>query len=150
MDKSGWGRGPWDDEPDKIQWADVETGMPCLAVRNSWGVWCGYVGVTAEHPLYACCYDDVESNDLTAHGGLTFSDFCAIDDKDHGICHIPDPGESDDMWWFGFDCAHCYDYMPGYQFKRSTDGDLKYRTIEYVKAECADLARQLHMRSENP
>ena len=34
VDKSDWDRGPWDDEPDKVQWQDVATGLPCIAVRN--------------------------------------------------------------------------------------------------------------------
>ena len=44
--------GPWDNEPDKIQWVDETTGLDCLMVRNWWGSWCGYVGVPEGHPLY--------------------------------------------------------------------------------------------------
>lgn len=32
IDKTAWGDGPWLNEPDKKQWQDVETGLPCLAV----------------------------------------------------------------------------------------------------------------------
>jgi hypothetical protein len=35
IDKSSWGNGPWQTEPDKAQWQDEETGLPCLAVRNA-------------------------------------------------------------------------------------------------------------------
>lgn len=45
VDKSGWARGVWDSEPDKIQWQDAETGLPCLIVRGPVGALCGYVGV---------------------------------------------------------------------------------------------------------
>lgn len=33
-DKSGWQPGPWMNEPDKKQWQDPETGLPCLIVRR--------------------------------------------------------------------------------------------------------------------
>ena len=36
VDKTTWGAGPWQDEPDKKQWRD-ETGFPCLIVRNNGG-----------------------------------------------------------------------------------------------------------------
>lgn len=62
VDKSSWGDGPWQQEPDRAEW--THRGLPCLAV----------------------------------HGGLTYSDRCHDD-----ICHVPAPGEPDDVWWFGFD-----------------------------------------------
>lgn len=74
MDKSAWGHGPWQDEPDKAQWTDAATGLPCLIVRNSVGSLCGYVGVKKGHRYFEVGYDDC---DLEAHGGLTFSSTCA-------------------------------------------------------------------------
>lgn len=44
-DKSQWGEGPWTAEPDKRQWRDEATGLPCLIVRGPHGAFCGYVGV---------------------------------------------------------------------------------------------------------
>jgi hypothetical protein len=44
--------GDWMGEPDKAQWPDPSTGLPCLAVRNRFGVWCGYVGVSPGHRYY--------------------------------------------------------------------------------------------------
>lgn len=55
---AGWPSGPWDGEPDKVQWKDAATGMPCLAVRNWRGNWCGYAGVAPSHPLYGKDYND--------------------------------------------------------------------------------------------
>lgn len=54
IDKSTWGPGPWQDEPDKIQYVDEATGLPCLIVRNGKeiGALCGYVGVLPGHPLH--------------------------------------------------------------------------------------------------
>ena len=147
VDRTGWPSGEWDNEPDKVQWPDAETGLPCIARRNSHaGNWCGYVGVSEGHPLYGKHYD---IPDLTVHGGLTFSRACVDSDDEHGICHVPSAGEPDHVWWFGFDCAHCYDFSPidilrakvGYPFTISADE--KYRTLAYVKNQCTALARQL-------
>lgn len=50
IDKKEWGPGPWQSEPDKVEWRDEKTGLPCLAVRHSeHGNWCGYVGVHKGH-----------------------------------------------------------------------------------------------------
>ena len=47
IDKSTWGPGPWQSEPDKLQWVDKETQFDCLIVRNGEiGNLCGYVGTT--------------------------------------------------------------------------------------------------------
>lgn len=76
--KADWGDGPWVREPDKAQWRDPETGLPCLIVRGPSGALCGYVGVPESHPMYNVEYDNVHNAypDLSVHGGLTYSDFC--------------------------------------------------------------------------
>lgn len=58
IDKSSWARGPWDSEPDKMQFTDEATGLPCLVVRGPAGALCGYVGVSKGHPLYEVQYSD--------------------------------------------------------------------------------------------
>lgn len=142
-DKSDWPRGEWDNEPDKIQWQDQETGLPCLLLRNSVGALCGYVGVSSGHPLHGKEYD---YPDVNVHGGLTFSDSCSLDpEESRNICHRPDPGEPDDVWWFGFDCAHAFDRTPAserFVGIHRIESD-RYRNVAYVEAQCADLARQL-------
>ena len=71
---------------------------------NSLGCWwrCGYVGIDKSSPLFGVEYNN-EDHDLEdkikVHGGLTFSD------------HFP----SSDLWWFGFDTAHCFDSKYGGQ-----------------------------------
>lgn len=140
--------GPWDDEPDKVQWIDGDTDLDCLAVRNHMGAWCGYVGVPRTHPYYRTPFDHVP---VSVHGGLTFSNTCDEDAPEgHGICHIPLPGRSDDVWWLGFDCGHFTDVQPALaaMFGRFTSladtrFEPRYRTLEYVQRECADLAKQL-------
>lgn len=154
IDKSKWDRGPWDDEPDKVQWQDVVTGLPCLAVRNELGFWCGYVAITEDHPCFELPYDD-EKVDLSCHGGLTFSGHCSEHNPEHGICHVPAPGEPDNVWWFGFDCGHAFDFCPGVVATlkecKCYNPDLHehdvYRTLKYVRRECAKLARQLGWRN---
>jgi hypothetical protein len=144
VEKAGWGPGPWQEEPDKVQWADGGTGLACLARRNARnGSWCGYVGVGNAHPAYG---KDHTAVDVSVHGGLTYSEACEEDDKEYGICHIAGPGEEEPLWWFGFDCAHAWDLLPGLRAQLpealSWPGDI-YRTLAYVKSECADLAKQL-------
>lgn len=145
IDKSAWPRGEWDNEPDKVQWPDADTGLPCLAVRNSaFGHWCGYVGVPPGHPQHGKGYDYV---DAEVHGGLTFANTCRPgDDEAHGICHVPEPGEPDDVYWLGFDCGHGWDTSPAYLARYPQFPDPKeatYKTLAYVQAQCAALAKQL-------
>lgn len=150
IDKSDWGPGPWQHEPDKAQWIDPATGLPCLMVRNHAGSLCGYVGVAEGHPLFGKGYDDA---DLSVHGGLTFADSCQESaDEGHGVCHIPEPGQPDHVWWFGFDCSHCFDYSPallpvlrrvGIRRTAALERGQTYRDLAYLTQQCADLAEQL-------
>lgn len=140
IDKTAWRDGPWQHEPDKEQWVDADTGLPCLLVRNTGGALCGYVGVPERHPWFEVDYEHV---DAEVHGGLTYSSFCQAGDDGHTICHVVEPGEPDRVWWVGFDCAHAGDRCPAYERYRrvGTDGDV-YRDRSYVQAECAALAKQ--------
>jgi len=147
FDKSTWGEGPWQTEPDRLEWEHA--GLPCLARRIHHGNWCGYAAVPPGHPLHGKHYDDVE---LDAHGGLTYASRCSGE-----ICHVPKPGEPDDVWWFGFDCAHAGDIMPGMDARwreihrvlpsaafepQHFPGDT-YKTLAYVQVETNQLAEQL-------
>ncbi len=150
VDKAEWPRGEWDNEPDKIQWQDKDTGLPCLIVRNQFGSLCGYVGVAKGHSLHGEKYQD--HCDFDVHGGLSYSDGCQPEDEpSEGICHIPGDGEPDHVWWFGFHCGHVFDVAPGMQryapsLYETNDGLPKcvYRNVEYVAGECRSLAKQLH------
>jgi len=116
-DKSAWGAGPWVGEPDRVEWriGGALHGLVCLAARGPSGSWCGYVGVPPGHPAHGKGYDAVhELRELDVHGGLTFAAPCDV--GEHAvICHVPEPGEPDAVWWLGFDCAHAWDYSPGTQ-----------------------------------
>ena len=143
VDKTGWGMGPWQDEPDKVQWRDESTGYPCLIVRAPSGALCGYVGVGYEHPAFGKHYDGV---DVSVHGGLTYSGECQEhEDEGAGICHVhPGAGR---VWWLGFDCAHYGDMTP--QYDSQLLGALRhegstYKDQHYVAREVAELAEQLN------
>lgn len=152
IDKTAWGPGPWQDEPDKVQWTDAETGLPCLAKRHAVnGHLCGYVGVSEGHPAFEIDGYDDEVN-VEVHGGLTYAAHCEEGDEAHAICHIPEPGQPDHVWWFGFDCGHFMDFQPGMKSQLAAlsptinypfDPDTTYRTLDYVRAETARLASQL-------
>lgn len=148
IDKSAWGSGPWQSEVDKRQWCDLSTGLACMIRRAGadMGHWCGYVGVTKSHPAFGKGYDDV---DVDIHGGLTFAEKCSHGDEATAICHRVEAGEDDDVWWFGFDCAHAFDLVPGMAARIANRNlgfpmrDDVYRTQEYVVAEVERLAKQL-------
>lgn len=159
VDKSSWRKGEWTNEPDKIQWPDEATGLPCLIVRGPSGALCGYVGVPDTHPWHGKSYTDaigaheehctdgdcwghsIGSN-IRVHGGLTFSDACAHSSEERGICHVPGPGEPDNVWWFGFDCAHSGDLCPSYERHYGAGYD-SYKSVDYVRREVTELAKQL-------
>ena len=114
MNKSKWGDGPWLTEPDHLEFK--HSGLSCYLHRMEMGHWCGYVAVPAGHPMHGMDYNHVNAN---VHGGLTYG-----------------RGEPP-LWWFGFDCAHHNDYLPGIPYGG------EYWTVEMVKEETMQLADQL-------
>ncbi len=124
--------GPWMDEPDRVEFK--AHGLDCLLVRHvAMFHWCGYVGVGKNHPKYGLSYDDVN---VDVHGGLTYAQ------------------EDDNLFWFGFDCAHAYDLTPGMELHRKTipnwpvrepipGHEDNYRDVNFVIEETTNLARQL-------
>jgi hypothetical protein len=165
IDKSDWGPGAWQNEPDKMQWRDEATGFPCLIVRSPLGNLCGYVGITEGHPWFGKDYNrgkvtscdgcDHENDyhyactpagNLRVHGGITYSDFCQPSKNEaKGICHLPSPGEPDHVYWFGFDCGHCDDLSPTMErrLQMFSSDRLIYRDLAYVREQVASLALQL-------
>lgn len=162
--------------------ADPATGYERAVYRTRIGAYCGYVRVPDSHPLYRVNYREqrtlldedgtglVEGTNesimerilhdaekgiispapgeapeaiLSCHGGITYSGFLG--------------DETEKEWWFGFDCAHLGDYVPGvadsYMEMRVAEPDnplwlraeeeLHEWTEDEVWEECANLARQL-------
>lgn len=187
VDKADWSRGPWDEEPDKIQWRDHASGLPCMIVRGPSGSLCGYVGVPECHSAHGKDYDSL---DVEVHGGLTFARGCseitrekweawrtrllgrqdeakrypvgdaARDLKEWAaslesyeawaeraqaryVCHLVKPGDPDNVWWLGFDCAHLGDVCPSHERIGYAEHGASYKGVPYVERECQSLARQL-------
>lgn len=139
IEKSGWGPGPWQDEPDRVEWR-TDCGLPGLITRNPLqGNLCGYVAVPPGHPLHG---READGSGLDAHGSVNYSGPC----RGH-VCHVPAPGEPDDVWWFGFDCAHPFDYAPALEarFGVAWPKALRplYRDVPYVREQVEQLAAQL-------
>jgi hypothetical protein len=154
--KAQWGDGPWLSEPDLLSWRDPATALPCMIARTPLGHLCGYVGVFRGHKAYGLPFDAV---DARVHGGLTWGSTQKELEPRRSVGR--------QAWFFGFDCAHAGDLIPGVdtsEMKKLTDALLDslpvpvppgfrqafertanvYRTFDYVKAEVTDLAAQLH------
>ena len=131
---------PWENEPDYRKWIDRDTGYHCAIVRNtSIGHLCGYVRIPRNHSWHGKKYFHLP---IECDGGLTFS----------GHPHRATGGLLRGHW-FGFDCAHAWDYSPQFEITlkkhhRHSFGDPKnYRDFAYVTAEVERLARQLKDRT---
>mgnify|MGYP001589404555 CR=1 FL=1 len=136
--RTGWPAGPWDAEPDRVEWRHA--GLPCLILRNFDGALCGYAAVPPGHPDHGRDYNDIYAD---VHGGLTYAGKCA-----GAICHVPATGEPDAVHWFGFDCAHYGDFAPGHAASwRTIAPDDSYKGMAYVTAQVNGLAEQLAARS---
>jgi hypothetical protein len=165
VDKSTWARGPWDEEPDRVEWRVPEfPGLACLAVRGPMGSWCGYVGVPPGHPAHGVPVQEIDGT-VDVHGGITYAAPCQVESgrgAEALICHVPQPGESDDVWWLGFDCGHAWDVSPELDARLRLQGSkalseamaeldeqyehrgrTTYKPIAFVRAEVESLARQL-------
>lgn len=114
--------GPWDNEPDKFSFIDEVTKLECIILRSKLGSLCGYV-VFPEGK-------DLDIDLLEVHGGVTYSDY-------NSLC--------DNKYCIGFDCAHYSDWSP-YMMSRlfANEANATYKDIEFVKAECIKLAKQLY------
>ncbi len=132
-----WPSGPWDDEPDELDFAFGD--VRCRIVRHPrLGMLNGYVAIPPSHPWYGKSYDDLdpdEGDGVEVHGGLTFAG--TFDEATYATA------DGQPLWWVGFDTGHAGDYQPG-----MTDLGIpnpwpgEYRTLNYVRGECEHLARQ--------
>lgn len=159
-DRSDWNRGPWDDEPDEHDFIDGATGFPCALRRNSFGAWCGYIGVPDGHKLHGKGYGDEvpgaaidpetridEIGIVTAfvHAGLNKTTLDVLVRCHGGLTYADKPWWPDEKratWFFGFDCSHSGDQCP--QRRAYSTGGV-YRDMSYVidccKKAAGDLAK---------
>lgn len=179
-EKTFYTHGEWEDEPDFEEFVHAE--LPCIVVRTDMGHLCGYVGVPPNHPAYPERMKDIreftrkgiqkedgdwlviptpnippnwtdvsyQDLDIDVHGGLTWSE---IGDDYHG--------RKEGFKWFGFDCAHAWDYLPPtnekvHQIYVEVTGRIgpsdheTYRNWEYVKQQTEHLAEQLAVMMQPP
>lgn len=158
-------------EADKIAWRDPATGYECIIMRNTRGGYLsGYVALPGDHPLYGFDHDAVPGNfDIEVHGGLTYSAMCdegpspdrRLIGEARSICHVPtrplrfEPlahatdyrAGHDKAWWFGFECNHVYDVVPGERNDRArflgSETGASFKDEAYVYDQVVDLAAQL-------
>ena len=132
-----WGEGPWVDEPDRVEFRHA--GLPCLITRHpDLGTLCGYVAVPPSHPWHGKGNPPVR-----VHGGCNYANECA-----HRICHVPEPGEPANVWWFGFDCGHAFDLAPMWaraNFAKMFGNKVIYRDFVYMEGQVRSLAEQLNL-----
>jgi hypothetical protein len=137
-----YGEGPWEDEPDKVQWLDTLTGLHCLIIRSvEAGSLNGYVGLYHGHPAHGKsmdwrrplvmgitplseamtsdpeCRSSCLGQDIAVHGGLNFAGPSVVpvtqDEEGRSLCIADDrTGAGEDLWWFGFSCSHSGDGTP--------------------------------------
>lgn len=184
---------PWETEATEL---DFEAdGLACKMRRGGYDAWCGYVGVGESHPLYGLptnhplalppswfagrTFDQgIGPFDMFIHmlgGAKSMEDACPISMAFHvhgGLNWAENrvPGcEPDGRWWFGFDCGHAGDYVPGKPkgvermmdemvdsmpehvrdtmrgiIAKSATRTSDYRDQQYVVSECQSLAAQLN------
>lgn len=154
-DKSTWGQGPWQDEPDAIDF--YAYGLKCAMRRGPTGAWCGYVALPAGHPLWGKSYGSEVENppqallerpiDMDKVGVINL--FCNIKNAEelaracelallidvHGGltwagARLPADEKDGELWWLGFDCCHGGDASPrtdaALRHVRETPGPSRY------------------------
>jgi hypothetical protein len=159
--------GPTLGEADKVTWLDPASGYECIMMRdNPAGFLSGYVGVPLGHPLFGWDHDAVPADlGIDVHGGLTYGRICQegpsprydLITEVRRICHVvvgvvhpkhaTEYRAHDDQWWFGFQCDHLYDIVPGDRGHSprfmGAETTAEYRDDAYVIREVLNLAGQL-------
>lgn len=147
-------------------------GYTCVVAFQDIGHRCGYVGIPKSHTLWGIHYNDNKLNKLDVlnddigkrnvitllfvgnnkytspsvyfdvHGSITYSDSGNY------------PIENDDLWWYGYDCAHYGDKKDLDNIQKDLLGLLLefydelnkhgiVRDLKYCIDECVNLAKQL-------
>lgn len=127
---------PSNDEPDRVEFS--ASGFRCIVLRDLayGGHLCGYVAVPPEHPLHGA--DAERVTDMLFPWEVDYARPC---DPVRGVCHVPEPGEPDDVWWFGFACDHDDDVIPARAGEASPGAT--YKTVAVVREATERLAAWL-------
>lgn len=155
-----WGDGRWQREQDQLAWQESRTQLHCAMLRDPFlGSWCGYVGVSPDHPLHGkpITHRLVPSKEILEEsrqlgrdlGGLELLSFWFSDDQEtiplalllpaHGSLTYAGPDEQD-WWWFGFDCCHGGDWYPIQKTLPIVRAKGAYRDQDYVQGIVTRLA----------
>ncbi|AUT62873.1 hypothetical protein [Paraburkholderia terrae] len=174
---------PWDGEPDADEFEAF--GLTCVMRRDPTnGAWAGYVGVPASHALYRqrrdvriVVPDRIAGRELVStriagadlrgvvprilEAGMTVPLSIAVDV--HGGLWgtgVIDAGHQN-VWFFGFVCAHPWDFKPldpmtikGYETLDPETAQALYRTpaeyrsLDYARTQTEALAMQLSALSD--
>lgn len=146
IDRIHWGPGPWDGEPDELEWVTLVGYLGYLNRGSLHGGLNGYVAIPRGHSLFGRNYDELPP--LKVHDGVSFSEPTPPGRK-------PEKG----LWWFGFSGATGLDFMPamrarfrqlGHEFPKLLDRVDRYRTVEFMRSEAERLAFQLLTRTKVP
>ena len=121
---------PWFNE---ILW-DSKThehkGLKFRVIRMTWGTWNGYVILPKGHIFHGKDILDKEIEDLTVHGGVTYTDSGGGN------------WSKEDDWIVGFDTNHMYDFSPDSTvrgFNTFLEGCKNYKNHGYVFQEAKKL-----------
>ncbi len=148
VDRSDWqsvgDKYPWVMEPDELCF--VSHDYLCAITRTRLGNLCGYVSIPVDHIYYGKHHNAIFPH-VDIHGGLSYSGF-----NEFREIFYPEPPNL--LWWFGYDCAHAYDLVPGLahsqlmqskgiKYPRGIGTEPTYKTIAFCKLQCTRMARQL-------
>lgn len=146
--KTTWGDGPWQTEPDRVEF--VHVGVACLMMRHAeWGSWNAYAAVEPGHPWHG---NERAEEECIAHGGITW---CGPSDQTWRL--LSRPRQLGNHWWIGFDCGHAFDFQPGLvasllgagiaratrEFASAFGTTVAYRDQAYVTEEVKRVAEQV-------
>lgn len=133
-----------------IESAFTYNGYKCIVLFQGMCHRCGYIGIPKEHSLYDI--GDYDNVPIICHGGITYAS--------HNMYGF---GTCDDIFWIGFDCAHCddsKDYEAGRKYfandaaliesmarweelDKQFPCDGEVRTQEYVEEQCRQIVDQI-------
>lgn len=132
--RSEWSSGPWQEEPDLVEWRLGGVSYPLLIVRGEAGVLCGFVGVPETHPLHGTFLRD----DAT----LTSPDLPEVISATRpcGQVFIP-TNEPPTCWWLGFHCGSDREFVPA--MPPEAQPSRHYAHLSEVRERVETLARAL-------
>ena len=143
LPKASWGEGPWQNEPDRVEWRYGD--VPCLLVRNRWARGAVTQGSTPGIPPTAKL--PRRRGDPTHSGSRT-----PTSAPPH--CHVPRAAGRPSRLRIGFDCGHLHDLSPACAQRSARPKRLRAGTpcrmigasiaIRLCDGRNGRLARQLH------